>query len=110
MQPSAAANPGTFEELRNAFEDVSEALYMPQEEVRRIDKQAIDNLFPRIPLSNFRGKDATGEARRVRRRSSIRMSCARWTPPRAATVRSSSARSTWATCGKRPAATSGCSA
>ena len=48
---------GPSEELRNTFGDISEALYMPQEEVRRIDKQALDNVFPRIPLSNFRGKD-----------------------------------------------------
>jgi hypothetical protein len=49
--------PGPSEELRNAFNDLTEALYIPQEEIRRIDKQALDNLFPRIPLAQFRGKD-----------------------------------------------------
>jgi len=48
---------GPSEELRNAFSDISEAIYIPQEEIRRIDKQALDNLFPRIPLAQFRGKD-----------------------------------------------------
>jgi hypothetical protein len=52
-----AGKAGLSEELRNAFAAVSEALYIPQEEIRRIDKQALDNLFPRIPLSEFRGRD-----------------------------------------------------
>jgi len=54
---NAGVYEGPSEELRNAFNDISEALYIPQEEIRRIDKQALDNLFPRIPLSQFRGKD-----------------------------------------------------
>lgn len=48
---------GPSQELRNAFNEISEAQYIPQEEIRRIDKQALDNVFPRIPLVNFRGKD-----------------------------------------------------
>lgn len=54
---NAGVYEGPSQELRNAFDDISEALYIPQEEIRRIDKQALDNLFPRIPLNQFRGKD-----------------------------------------------------
>ena len=39
---------GPSEELSKAFETISGALYMDQEEVRRIDRQAIDDLFPRV--------------------------------------------------------------
>lgn len=41
--------PGPSEELEQTFRNVSDALYMDAEEVRRIDKQAIDNLFARVP-------------------------------------------------------------
>lgn len=44
-------HPGPSEELRNAFSAISEAHYMSQERVREIDKRAIENEFPRIPLS-----------------------------------------------------------
>ena len=43
---------GPSEELRNAFKAVSDAYYMPDEEVRKIDKTAIDNLYPRITRQN----------------------------------------------------------
>lgn len=43
---------GPSDELRNAFRSVSDAAYMPDEEVRRIDRQAIDDLFPRITKKN----------------------------------------------------------
>lgn len=48
---------GPSEELKKAFETVSEAMYIPQDEIRKIDQRAIDDLFPRIPLSVFRGGD-----------------------------------------------------
>lgn len=48
---------GPSEELRNTFAAISRAYYLPQEEVQRIDKRAIDNLFPRIPLGWFYGRD-----------------------------------------------------
>jgi hypothetical protein len=44
--------PGPSEELTKAFNAVSEAYYLPMEEVRRIDRQAIDNLFPRVTRGN----------------------------------------------------------
>ena len=53
---------GPSEELSNAFEDVSAALYIPQEEIRRIDKQAIDNLFPRVHKGNQKQYEAAMRA------------------------------------------------
>lgn len=43
---------GPSEELQKAFGDVSKAFYMDQEEVKRIDRQALDNLFPRVSKAN----------------------------------------------------------
>ncbi len=48
---------GPSEELRNTFGAISEAMYIPQEEVLKMDKRAIDDLFPRIPLAWFYGND-----------------------------------------------------
>jgi HK97 family phage major capsid protein len=44
---------GASEELTNAFKAVSGAYYMSDEEVRSIDKQAIDHVYPRIPKREF---------------------------------------------------------
>lgn len=43
---------GPSEELQNAFSALSEAYYLPMERVRELDKQALDNLFPRITRAN----------------------------------------------------------
>lgn len=48
----SATAKGPSEDLRKAFEAISDAVYMPQEEIRRIDKVAIDNMFPRITKRN----------------------------------------------------------
>ena len=48
---------GPSEELRNTFEAISQAIYLPDEQVREIDRRAIDNVFPRIPLSWFHERD-----------------------------------------------------
>lgn len=40
---------GPSEELTRAFKAVSDAYYMDEAEVRNIDRQAIDDLFPRVP-------------------------------------------------------------
>lgn len=45
---------GPSEELSRAFKAVSDAYYIPDDEAKRIDLQAIDNLFGRIPKSEFR--------------------------------------------------------
>jgi HK97 family phage major capsid protein len=54
---------GPSDELRNTFNAISAAYYIPEEEVRRIDRRAIDNLFPRIPLAAFSPKDRLKAAR-----------------------------------------------
>lgn len=48
---------GPSEELEGAFKNISKALYLPQEKVRDMDKRAIDDLFPRIPLAWFDNED-----------------------------------------------------
>lgn len=45
---------GPSEELDRVFKEVSEAVYMSEDEVRRIDQRAIDNLYPRIPKRGAR--------------------------------------------------------
>jgi len=48
---------GPSEDLDKTFKAVSDAFYLPADEVKKIDRQAIDNLFPRIPKSFFKGPD-----------------------------------------------------
>lgn len=40
------------EELENLFKAYSDAVYIPQEQIRAMDRQAIDNLFPRVHKGN----------------------------------------------------------
>jgi len=56
---------GPSDELERAFQDVSEAYYVPQDEVRKIDQSAIDNLFPRLPNENARYRQARADAQRA---------------------------------------------
>lgn len=44
---------GPSETLENTFRALSEAYYLPDAQVREMDRQAIDDMFPRIPLSWF---------------------------------------------------------
>ena len=48
---------GPSPDLENAFKAISDAHYMPEAEVKAIDQRAIDNLFPRVPISSFAGAD-----------------------------------------------------
>lgn len=48
---------GPSDELAKTFEAISEAQYLPQEKVRELDRKALDDVFPRIPLSEFHGED-----------------------------------------------------
>lgn len=48
---------GPSEELENCFKAVSDAFYLPQEEVRKIDQKALDGAFPRIPKGWYHGRD-----------------------------------------------------
>ncbi len=54
---------GPSEELTKAFANVSEASYLPMDEVRKLDRKAIDDLFPRLPLHMFHGRDRSLAAR-----------------------------------------------
>lgn len=54
---AAGKSSGPSEQLENAFRAISEAAYLPQEEVRRIDQKAIDGVFPRIPVSWYPDAD-----------------------------------------------------
>ncbi len=49
--------PGPSEELRNAFDAIQEACYYSPEEIREIDKKAIDGVFSRVPKAEFFGND-----------------------------------------------------
>lgn len=46
---------GPSEELTNAFKAVSDAYYISDEEVREIDRRALDDLYPRVPKFQTRG-------------------------------------------------------
>lgn len=60
---SAGVYGGPSEELSNAFRDISNAVYMTPEQVRAIDQRAIDDLFPRIPVSEYPVSDRRNAAR-----------------------------------------------
>jgi hypothetical protein len=51
------AHAGPSEELTRTFEAISDARFVPMDKVREMDRKAIDDAFPRIPLSAFHGKD-----------------------------------------------------
>ena len=53
----AGRGKGPSEELTNTFNAISRAFYLPEDQVRAMDRDAIDDLFPRIPLSEFHGRD-----------------------------------------------------
>ena len=55
MQPQKFEAPS--EELENAFNHVSAAQYVPQETIRQTDRDALDKMFPRIPLRDFSRAD-----------------------------------------------------
>lgn len=48
---------GPSEQLSKTFEAISDAYYLPTERVRELDRKALDEVFPRIPLSEFHGED-----------------------------------------------------
>lgn len=48
---------GPSEELNKTFKEISESYYLPMEEVTRLDRKAIDDLFPKLPISMFHGRD-----------------------------------------------------
>ena len=56
---------GPSEELTKAFNAVSDAYYLSQDEVKRIDQRAIDNLFPRMPKETARYRQDRAQAQRA---------------------------------------------
>lgn len=48
---------GPSEELTNAFEAISESRYIPEQQIREMDKRALDGEFPRIPLNELSATD-----------------------------------------------------
>ena len=48
---------GPSEALTNCFDAISDAIYIPQEEIKRIDHQAIDGLFPRVQRASMNQMD-----------------------------------------------------
>lgn len=57
MPTKRGIHPGPSEELTRTFEAISAARYLSADQVRDIDRRAIDDLFPRIPLTEFHGPD-----------------------------------------------------
>src|SRR5215831_17274715 len=49
-------HPGPSPELEAAFKAMSDAYYLPEEEVRAIDKTALDNTWPRVPTPEARAR------------------------------------------------------
>lgn len=56
---------GPSEELKQAFQSVSAAVYVPDEEIRKIDQRAIDGLFPRMPKETRQYRQARADAQRA---------------------------------------------
>lgn len=50
-------HPGPSEELSRTFEAISTARYLSMDQVRQLDRSALDDMFPRIPLGEFHGPD-----------------------------------------------------
>lgn len=48
---------GPSEELTRTFESISAARYLSADKVMAMDRKAIDDLFPRVPLAEFHGPD-----------------------------------------------------
>jgi len=59
----AGMGSGPSEELRNAFGHISQAIYVPEDEIRKIDQQALDGVFSRIPVRWFPLEDQALAAR-----------------------------------------------
>jgi hypothetical protein len=62
MQANQKHGNGPSDDLRNAFKDLSEAYYLTDDQARAIDRQAIDNLFPRLNKRNFAQYEAAMRA------------------------------------------------
>lgn len=52
-QQGVKGHPGPSKELQEVFGAVSDAVYMTEDQIREIDKTAIDNIFPRVPVADY---------------------------------------------------------
>jgi hypothetical protein len=50
-------HPGPSEELTRTFGSISAARYLSADKIQAMDRKAIDDMFPRIPLAEFHGAD-----------------------------------------------------
>lgn len=50
-------HPGPSEELTRTFESISAARYLSADKIQAMDRRALDDLFPRVPLAEFHGPD-----------------------------------------------------
>ena len=48
-KPGGGVYNGPSEDLTAAFNTLSEAMYMPEQKVREIDRKALDDMWPRVP-------------------------------------------------------------
>lgn len=62
---------GPSADLEGAFKSISDAMYLSEDEIQKIDKRAIDNLFPRVPVSAFTGLDRDYAAKGMFDRTSL---------------------------------------
>lgn len=54
---AGGAYTGPSQDLSRTFEAISDAYYLSEDKVKELDRKALDDLFPRIPLSEFHGTD-----------------------------------------------------
>lgn len=54
---SGRVHEGPSEELTRTFESISAARYLGADKIQAMDRKALDDLFPRVPLAEFHGPD-----------------------------------------------------
>jgi hypothetical protein len=54
---NGGVHPGPSEELTRTFDSISAARYLSADKVMEMDRRALDDLFPRVPLTEFHGPD-----------------------------------------------------
>lgn len=54
---NGGVHPGPSEELSRTFDAICAGRYLSADQVRDIDRTALDDVFPRIPLAEFHGPD-----------------------------------------------------
>lgn len=54
---NGGTHPGPSEELTRTFDSISAARYLGADKIQAMDKRALDDMFPRVPLSEFHGPD-----------------------------------------------------